>query len=204
MSAPLAFPEPLRRIVVVDLETSGLGPECGILQIGAVPLDPTRGIEAFTRNVRLEWWKEWQEGAQQVHGITRAEAEDPRRMPDYEAVEDFLLWIEDHVLADIKGRALIAGMNPAFDLGFLRRVAEQADLKERFEGLISHRTVDMHTLAVAKHWAEPGLDLDRLQTDKIYDLLGMLAEPRPHVAITGAELERLAIQRLLIGSLLPA
>lgn len=205
------FPDVLRRIVVVDLETSGLDPNAhGILEIGAVALEigavalnpcPTL---TFEREVRLEWHAEWDPKAAEVHGLTREEVANHRRTTDSVAVEDFLDWLEDVVIPGIEGRAVIAGMNPRFDRDFLCTVATRADLDARFRGLVSHRTIDLHTLAVGEFWREingwTGMfprGIDSLDSDKIYALLGMHPEARPHRALAGARHEAKALLALL-------
>ena len=204
MHTPHTFPAPLKRLVVIDLETSGLDPQAfGILQIGAMPLDPD-SAEKFERHVRHEWWMPWEEGAAKVHGITRAEASDQRRYTDTVAIDELLDWLEDKALGDLGGRAIIAGVSPRFDRDFLRAVAEGGDMVDRFDRLISHRTFDLHTLAAAvfaitAEAAVGGLrnGLDGLYTDAIYDILGVGPEDKPHVALEGARRERLAILDLL-------
>ncbi len=187
---------PLARIVVVDIETSGLDPyKCSVLQIGAVWLGaaPLNCEDVFFADARHEWWHEWEAGAAKVHGLSRAEASDIHRPSEAVALEDLLDWLE---FLPVPGRLILAGMNPAFDLSFLRRAARDSDQTPRLEGLLSHRTLDMHTLALAKCVAE-GEDPDGLHTDAIYEMLGMKREPRPHEALTGARMEGQAIRRLL-------
>lgn len=200
------FPDFLRRVVVVDLETSGLVPGAhGILEIGAVPLDPGHP-GTFHREVRLEWHMEWDAGAAIVHGFTREEASSHRRTTDAVAVEDLLDWLDDEVLRGIEGRAVLAGMNPRFDRDHLAHVADRADLGARFAGLVSHRTLDLHTLAVCHFWRnlayEPQMfprGLDSLRTDAIYGLLGLPPETRPHRALEGARREAEAFRLLLLS-----
>lgn len=203
------FPAVLGRVVVVDLETSGLIPGThSILEIGAVPLDPHRDT-AFQRDVRREWWHEWDPKAAEVHGLAKETAMCHRtRVTESVAVEDFLDWLDDVVVAGIQGRAVLAGMNPRFDRDFLHNVAVRSDMGARFDGLVSHRTIDLHTLAVAAYWRNIGNDpagfprgLDSVHTDRIYGLLGMAPEPRPHRAIEGATREAAAIRSLLLGGL---
>lgn len=205
------FPDVLTRVVVVDLETSGLIPGThAILEIGAVTLKPdSNPCYTFHRDVRREWWQEWDPKAAEVHGLAKETAMNHRdRVTDSVAVEDFLDWLDDVVVAGIEGRAVLAGMNPRFDREFLAQVAGRLDLGARFDGLVSHRTIDLHTLAVSAFWRnldyEPALfprGLDSINTDVIYGLLGMGPEPKPHRALEGARREAAAIRSLLLGGL---
>lgn len=203
------FPDVLRRVVVCDLETSGLIPGThAILEIGAVTLDPGRDF-TFHRDVRREWWQEWDPKAAEIHCLAKETAMNHRdRVTDSVAVEDFIEWLDDVALAGIEGRAVLAGMNPRFDREFLAQVALRLDLGERFDGLVSHRTIDLHTLAVSAFWRnldyEPALfprGLDSINTDAVYSLLGMGPEPKPHRALEGARREAAAIRSLLLGGL---
>lgn len=204
MHIPPIFPTALKRIIVIDLETSGLDPQAGgILQIGAIPLDPG-STEKFERHVRHEWHMPWDEGAAKVHGLTRGEAGDPRRYTDTVAVDELLDWLDDTALGDLGGRAIIAGVSPRFDRDFLRAVAITGDMVDRFDGIISHRTFDLHTLAAAVFAFTAGIaigelrnGLDGLCTDAIYDILGAGPEAKPHVALEGARRERMALLDLL-------
>lgn len=194
---PDSFPSCLSRLIVIDIETSGLDVDaCGILEIGAVPLDPARSGESYRCDVRLEWWMSWEAGAAAVHGIPKDEAACHPRLSEAMAMDQLLDWIDDTAIGDIHGRAIIAGMNPQFDLAFLRAAAARADMADRFRGLIAHRTLDMHSLAVAKMLSY-GADPDSLNTDAIYEMLGQPIEAKPHRALEGARREAAAILELL-------
>lgn len=194
-------------VIVVDLETSGLDPQaCGILEIGAVHLEcpngePPREGRAFHRHVAWNRSRSWESGAERVHGLTMEEATSGKRHADVVALHEMLEWIDD---IGHGRRATLAGMNPQFDLGFLRAVANRSAmwgdsaLFQRFHALVSHRTIDLHTLAVVEA-RRRGLGIAGLKTDGIYEMLGMEAEPKPHSALTGARMEAEAILRLLTG-----
>lgn len=204
------FPDVLRRVVVCDIETTGLIPDThAILEIGAVPLDPHRDF-AFHRDVRHERWQVWDPDAAEVHGLAKETAMNHRdRVTAAVAIVDFLDWLDTVVLADIQGRAVLAGMNPRFDREFLAQVADCLDIREYFDGLVSHRTIDLHTLAVSAFWRNleyaPGMfpgGIDSLHTDAIYGLLGMGPEPKPHRALEGGRREASAIRQLLLSGYL--
>jgi DNA polymerase III epsilon subunit-like protein len=187
-------------IVVVDLETSGLDPRRhAILQIGAAPVfcapgSRAGGADPFEIEVRLRGDAEWDEGAERVHGITRAEAEKRDRCPESEAIPALLRWLERCE----PGPVLLAGMNPAFDRDFLHAAAERCGLGREMRRWIRHRTLDLHSVAVAYALASripvpPG----GWATDEIYDLLDQEAEAKPHRAGEGVRREGTAFIRLV-------
>lgn len=185
-------------VVVIDVETTGLDPaKHSVIEIGAVVLDSLDAVAPleFVAEVRADWWREWDEEAGQVHGITRAVAEDPARLAPARALAMLLEWL----LAIGGGRrAILAGMNPGFDLAFLREMARRTEQERALRERIGHRTLDLHSLAfvAARQW-DPAWDLANLHTDKIYWLLGMQPEPKPHRALTGARMEAEAFALLL-------
>lgn len=186
---------PLHDILVVDVETTGLMPfQNQVIEIGAVFLD---GREEFETRVRFDGEHRWSEEAEAVHGYTRESCEDPRHPAIHEALELFLDWLEFH---HGNRRVILAGMNPRFDLDMLRADACAVDrLARRMSFRFSHRTLDMHSLAL-RYAAKMGLSADalvRLHTDRIYELLGMAPEPKPHRALVGAKMEADALSLLL-------
>jgi len=196
----------MNRIVIVDLETTGLSPRhCGILEIGAVVLDAETLVPAadgFFRPVLWERGQLWEYGAEKVHGILKEEAMLPSRVEPMQALQDLLLWLDQQAG---EGRWTMAGMNPHFDRGFLQEVANRAATTQGFAGLqgmfrarISHRMIDMHSLATPLAVGK-GVPIGPLYTDGIYEMLGMDPEPKPHEALRGAKWEAVAISRMLRG-----
>jgi len=185
----------LDRIVVIDVETSGLCPnQCSLLEIGAAPLMAPDDI--FAMRCRLWPGALWTDGAADVHGWTHAEADSPTLPTEALAVEAFTAWIDD--LYACGRRLMLAGMNPRFDLDFLRAAAGRAWKQDWIRKRFSHRTLDMHSLAVAELIRRNAVaDVDWLHTDGIYELLGMSPEPRPHRAAEGVRREAAAIRKLL-------
>lgn len=182
-------------ILVVDVETTGLDPvKCSVIEIGAVGL--TSSAE-FTVECRMGDDAVWEEGAAKVHERTIDHCTNPVLPTEIEALELFLDWCDQCMPA---GRLILAGMNPQFDLGFLRAIppASYAPLARRLAKRFSHRTIDMHTLAVAEVMQiEANFDLKTLHTDGIYEMLEMDHEPKPHRAIVGARMEAQAIREFL-------
>ena len=97
----------------------------------------------------------------------------------------------------------IAGENPSFDRDFLKASAQRCEIK----WLISHRTIDLHSLAYASY-LKRGLNLPvkdermDLNADRIFNYVGLPAEPRPHRALVGAKMEAEAFSRLIYGKVL--
>ena len=100
----------------------------------------------------------------------------------------------------------IAGQNPAFDTGYLHAYFNRY---KKFD-FISHRTIDLHSIGYA-HLASKGMrvPVDRVRdgrisyarndfsATKLYRMIGMPAEPKPHNALTGAVFEFEALCRLV-------
>ena len=100
----------------------------------------------------------------------------------------------------------IAGQNPAFDTGYLNAYFE----RYRKFNFMSHRTIDLHSIAyehiarknvtvpisIVKHDGATYVRNDFSAT-KLYKLIGMPTEPRPHNALTGAVFEFEALCRLV-------
>lgn len=178
----------LQTVVVIDVETSGLSPgRHSIVEIGAVALADER--QQF--EVRCRMWPGalWDVNAARVNGQSRAACEDPARPTEAQAVEMLSEWLRYHWPTQ---RLTVAGMNPRFDLEFLLAASDRSEA-DPLERIFSHRTLDMHSLAVAVTAA----DLRDLHTDGIYQALGLPPEPKPHRALAGALAEREALLRLL-------
>lgn len=183
-----AIPE---SFVVVDLETTGLHPEqCSILSIGAVV--PATG-EEFYAECRARDHARVEPDALRLNGCTFERVHDARLSPPAEIVKRFAAW------CDARGLRLLGGMNPRFDLDFLK-----AEWNREQQGWfpLTHRTVDLHTLGWARglrlHFPG-GLPGSGLATDAIYASFGLPTEPMPHNALTGARCEAVAFKLLLDG-----
>jgi DNA polymerase III epsilon subunit-like protein len=192
----------MSHVCVIDIETTGLCPvECGVIEIGAVMLSPTlEFIADWSVDVAyVPQVDRWELGAQDVHGVTPSEARSYDRVVCYSAVYRLLDFIE--TFSDHK-KIVFAGMNLAgFDLAFLKAIIRRAPVgwdSNRMQFLwderISHRTIDLHAIMAAVTLAKGG-DISKLYTDRIYEVLGMEAEPTPHRALTGARMEAEALRR---------
>ena len=102
----------------------------------------------------------------------------------------------------------IAGQNPAFDTNYANAYFERY---KKFN-FMSHRNIDLHSIAYA-YIVSNGIDMptdsvsggghdykrNDLSATKVYKMLGMPMEPRPHNALTGAVFEFEALCRLVYG-----
>jgi DNA polymerase III epsilon subunit-like protein len=186
-------PDPTRilpRILVVDLETTGLNADRhGILQIGAVWL--TGGEGEFSIDCRM-----WDDGsiddkALAFNGCSRERCMDKKMISEGEAVIRFLTWAGDEPF-------MLAGNNPSFDRSFLNAAFKRGIGETQNIPNLKHRVLDLHTLAVSYALAKGELVPSRgLYTDEIYAILDLPPEPRPHIAITGARKEAEALRMLM-------
>ncbi|MDR1281439.1 MAG: 3'-5' exonuclease [Opitutaceae bacterium] len=186
----------LSSVVVVDVETTGIDPErCGILEIGAVAL--VSGAE-FSVYCSVPFGVRVEARALEVNGVRYEDIHDRSHPLDWRCVVEFDAWCRE------RGLSLLAGMNPSFDLGFLKAAGRRVIRDELGEPFVSmpafpHRTLDMHSVAVA--WAvRHGVPVPArgFYTDAIYGVLGFPPEAKPHRAIEGARREAEAL-RVLLG-----
>ena len=125
------------RQIVLDTETTGLSPLQGhrIIEIGCVELvDRRRTGREYHRLVNPE--RDIDEGAERVHGISRAELEGRPRFAE----------IADELLAFIRGAELVIH-NADFDVGFLEH---ELNLMKHLQPLISHHARVLDTLTLAR------------------------------------------------------
>lgn len=168
-------------MIVVDVETGGLDPEVNpLLSIGAVDYET---LSTFYIKLIPFGHMKIEDQALEINGI------DPKTWggePLVKAMTRFQAWLW--------GRKFpLAGHNPSFDRNFCNANFERAGIDFQ----IPYRTVDLHTLAYAKYGMGNGIVEDKLTSDRIYELLGMATEPKPHNALVGATMEAEAFRRLL-------
>lgn len=174
--AALPFP-------VIDLETTGLDPKRhSIISIGAV----WPGVKTVDFYVECAPWKgaAIDPAALDVNGERKDELL-ARPISEQQAVVGFLHWLN--------GPVALAGMNPAsLDCVMLKAAIA------RLGGWICHRSLDLHSLAVA-YAVRRGIAVPPrgFATDQIYKLIGMEPEPRPHHALVGALTEAQAFALLM-------
>ena len=185
---PPAVDVPLS-VMSVDLETSGLNQEHDgrphgrntILQIGAVDL-PT-GLSFYGR-CRPRPGAEINPEAMAVNGITPAELADSSLPTEGELLQAFTAWVRTTTGQGTK--RMLGGMNPRFDLEFLKSSMRHAGMDPQRLPL-GRRTVAIEDLCVAEAYrrAVP-IPEAGFATDKCYLLLGLPCEPKPHNAYVGA------------------
>lgn len=175
---------------VVDCETSCLDPDRGaLLSIGAVV--PATG-DRYYREARAYVGACIDHESLAVNGFTLEQITDPSKLSEAELFSDFARWMGR------RGIRLIGGKNPSFDRDWLKAAWKRANLPGRY--MLTHRTIDLHSLAWAwalRHRPEVLVESSTLRSDELYPLLGLEPEPKPHHALTGAVMEAEAFEVLL-------
>ncbi len=185
-------------MVVVDVETSGLdAKKNALLSIGAVDFDnPERQFYGECRP--------WEgalisDEALAINGFTEEEIQDESRKSLEAVMSEFKEWLEP--IKDIT----LAGQNPSFDRDFVNASFVHAGINMRF----ASRTIDTHSLVYADHLRRGiPVPLKNRHTDISLDTglvyVGIPEEPKPHNALTGAQVEAEAVSRITRGEkLLP-
>jgi len=170
-------------MIVVDVETGGLNPkEHPLLSVGAVDFfNPTNTFYGKCRSIG----KTSTDEALKINGIDIIKWNS--NMHPATMISEFLVWLNQ-----TKDKTILAGHNPRFDLDFLYQTAKENKMILPF----SYRTVDLHSVAYAIFTRE-GIKFDKLTADNIYKLLGMQEEKKPHNALIGAQMECMALRKLL-------
>ena len=136
-----------------------------------------------------------------VNGFTEAEVRDPKKMSEGELVRQFLEWSQ-HM-----GDRTLAGQNISFDRDFLKAACG----REGIAWELAYRTLDTHTFCwmhMVKRGLVPPIDPQHrrsaLNLDAVLNYCGIVDEPQPHNALTGALSHAEVISRLVYGKkLLP-
>jgi DNA polymerase III epsilon subunit-like protein len=180
-------------MIVVDVEASGTEYyKHSIVSIGAV--DFANPSNRFYRECRIWDNAHIMEGALAVNGFTEAEITDKNKMSEAEAVTQFIEWT--YAMGD---RTLV-GQNVSFDRDFLKAAA----LRAKLPWDLPYRTLDTHTLCwmhIVKRGNEVPIDPQHkrsmLDLDAILNYCGIVEEPTPHNAQTGALCHAEVASRLL-------
>jgi len=183
-------------MVVIDIETTGLDPlKHSILEIGA--LDFNNPTNQFYQKCRVFEGAEIDKNALKVNGYDYNQLYDSTKQELRDLLLNFIEWIKP-----IKNKTL-AGQNVDFDILFLIESLKRYNI----DWILGWRKIDLHTLVYCdylKKGINPIInkELSNLNGDKIMKYVGLPAEPKPHLAISGAVYEAEAFSRLLYGKLL--
>lgn len=178
-------------MIVVDIEATGLDPhKHSLLSIGAVDFEnPER---QFYGECRAWEGAHLDPEALTVNGFTEAECLNPGK----ESLED--LMVRFHHWVDQGNERILAGHNISFDRDFLNSSFSRSKISFAFP----YRTIDLHTLAYATCRTK-GIPMPQrnghpaLSLDTVMRLLGLPAEPKPHIALMGAKVAAEAFSRLM-------
>lgn len=180
-------------MIIVDVETTGVHPEKhALLSIGAV--DFSHPERQFYAECQIWDGAEVMQEALSINGFTEENICDPKKKSQKEIIEEFYAFVqgcEEHTFA---------GENPSFDRDFLKASVK----RENISWIIPHRTIDLHTLGythfLTQNLAAPTKNKrTAINLDFILTLVGLPQEPKPHNALTGAQMEAEVFSRLLYG-----
>ena len=180
-------------MIVIDVETSGTNPyKHSILSIGAV--DFSNPERQFYQECRIEKDKEYTEEALNVNGFKKEELNDPKKSSLEQVLNEFLEWIKP-----VEDKT-IGGHNVNFDAGFLNYSLKRYNIDFSF----GHRVLDTHSLVYASILSR-GLKIPLknektdINSDYVFNYVGLPSEPKPHNALNGAKMEAEALSRLIFG-----
>lgn len=127
-----------QELVVVDVETTGDDPFVhDLLAVALVPVvGTTPPLEVFVKNLNPRWTECGEKNFQQFSAEWTLKAVAPAEA--MQAIEKYL----QRLLGSTK--ATLVGHNVAFDIAFLRKLADQTG--HSYGRFISHRSLDTHTL----------------------------------------------------------
>jgi len=187
-------------MIIIDIEASGTNYEKhSIVSIGALSLE--QSDDRFYVECKIWEGASVMEGALEVNGFTEEQITDPSKMTEVEAVRNFLGWAKrfpDQTLC---------GQNVSFDRDFLRAACQRAGMN----WTLAYRTIDTHSLCwmhMIKAGLTPPIDIKHkrsaLNLDGVLNYCGIVSEPKPHNALTGALCHAEVTSRLLYNKkLLP-
>ncbi|MCL4376137.1 3'-5' exonuclease [Candidatus Parvarchaeota archaeon] len=180
-------------MIVIDVETSGTDPyRNSILSIGAIDFfNPER---QFYQECQIEKDKEYTEEALNVNGFKKEDLTDPKKKTLESVLNEFLEWmkpVEDKTMG---------GHNVNFDARFLNYSFKRYNIHFSF----GYRVLDTHSLVYASVLSR-GLktplknEKTDINSDYVFNYVGLPSEPKPHNALNGAKMEAEALSRLIFG-----
>lgn len=180
-------------MIVIDIETSGVDPNAdSILSIGAIDFEEPH--RRFYKECRLREGANYSAESLSVNGFSKEDIKSQAKPHIKDVLAEFALWAAD------SSDYTPAGHNVMFDISFI-----ESDLKRYNIGFsLGHRSVDMHAIAYA-HMLSRGIappakrNRTNLNSDMIFEYVGISKEPRPHNALVGAKMEAESLFRLIYG-----
>ncbi len=130
-------------MIVLDIETSGLGARMGIWQIGAIELENLQNY--FLQEARIDDGDLVEEGALKVTGKTERELRDISKQSQNQLIINYLDWFER-----LHNR-IICGWNVGWDVTKIEDKCISYDLQARFIDVHGIRIIDLQTLAQEKY-----------------------------------------------------
>lgn len=178
----------MSNLICLDVETTGVDfKENSIVSLGAIDFNSDKSfygeccIYDDTKITQI---------ALEINGFTEAEIRDKTKIPAHELYYNFQEWAQSIIPEDGTKIVLVGHNIGHFDILFLEELSKMIE-HHRFP--FSYRTVDSHTLGVA-------LFGESLSLDGVGEKFGLLKEPKPHNALTGAkyckEVVKMAFERI--------
>lgn len=184
-------------MIFLDIKTAGLTHDYAILDIGAVELE--NPSNQFYVDIRSERGKKIDPLALEYNQIDEKDIYNPERKSLGKALKSFEDWVNG-----VKVRSF-AGHNPNFDVGFLRAAMEEKGIQRRWQ--FGHRLVDLYSTAISAYLSEGiKIPLDQesgrygIDSNSIFNSVGLPKEPKPKTGIMGAKMEAEAYSRLVFGT----
>ena len=181
-------------MIFLDIETAGLTPDYALLDIGAVEFEHPEN--QFYEEIRAEKSKLVDPKALEYNQLDKKDIYDPGRRPLEKVLKSFVEWVNN-----VKRRSF-AGHNPSFDTGFLREAMKDKGISRRWS--FGHRLVDLYSTAISTYLARNlTIPVDEksgrygVDSNFIFNSVGLPKEPKPKKGITGASMEAEAYSRLV-------
>lgn len=182
-----------KKIVFLDTETGGLdASEQSILSIGAVIYQDGQILDRFYRVINEGAKLVTTPGALKVNGFTVDKIELEGETP-FVVVNSFRNWM---AMNGLTKDVTIGGHNINFDIGFVKRLFQQAGLGVRYEDVFNHRSID--TMAIAGFLGYAGLMKHKnASLDNVLKELKLKREEVNHNALEDAELSAKAFTAMV-------
>ncbi len=181
-------------MIILDTETTGIDyRKHSIVSLGA--LDSYNPKHQFYEECRIFEGTEIDSESLKINGFTIGQITDKNKQSLEQLMKEFFKW-EKHI-----HDKTLAGQNVHFDANFTKFSAELYNLKYPFS---DKRFIDLHSICYADH-LKRGFKIplkdgkSDLSLDHVLRYAGLPKEPKPHNALTGAELEAEALSRLIYG-----